>query len=140
MLDFESETMRDPGSIPTWGNILSLDFFHVVRASDANIGILPILSICEKPELSGLSLKIQLLRDSIVFYCNYSKLPYLVKCKINSVKSLPPIEFFTVYTKLAEMAVLASKDLSTAKKKLPPVGLDLMQEIITDLRFQCLTN
>ena len=26
-------------------------------------------------------------------------------------------EFFTVYTKLAEMALLASKDLTTAKKK-----------------------
>ena len=26
------------------------------------------------------------------------------------------IEFFTVYTKLAEMTVLASKDLTTAKK------------------------
>ena len=27
-----------------------------------------------------------------------------------------PFEFFTVYTKLAEMAVLALKDLTTAKK------------------------
>ena len=35
------------------------------------------------------------------------------------------IEFFTVYTKLAKMAVLASKELTTVKK-LPPVGLDLM--------------
>ena len=43
------------------------------------------------------------------------------------------IELFTVYTKLAEMALLASKDLRTAKK-LPPVGLDLMKEIITGLR------
>ena len=34
-------------------------------------------------------------------------------------------EFFTVYTK---------------PKKLPPVGLDMMQEIITGLRVQCLTN
>ena len=42
------------------------------------------------------------------------------------------IEFLTVYTKLADMALLASKDLTTAKK-LPPVGLDLMQEIFTDL-------
>ena len=40
MLDLESEAMRDPGSIPTGGNILSLDFFHVVRASDANIDII----------------------------------------------------------------------------------------------------
>ena len=36
------------------------------------------------------------------------------------------IEFFTVCTKLAEMAILYSKDLTTAKKMLPPVGLDLM--------------
>ena len=43
-------------------------------------------------------------------------------------------EFFTVCTKLAEMAILYSKDLTTAKKKkLPPVGLDLVQEIITGL-------
>ena len=32
-----------------------------------------------------------------------------------------PFEFFTVYTKLVEIAVLASRDLKTAKK-LPPVG------------------
>ena len=43
------------------------------------------------------------------------------------------IEFFTVCTKLAEMALLYSKESTTAKKKLPPVGLDLMQEIITSL-------
>ena len=49
------------------------------------------------------------------------------------------IEFFTVCTKLTEMALLCSKDLTTAKK-LPPVGLDLMQEIITSLRVQCLTK
>ena len=48
--------------------------------------------------------------------------------------------FFTVYTKLAEMALLYSKDLTTAKKKLPPVGPDLMQEIITGLGVQCLTK
>ena len=40
MLDLESEAMRGPGSIPTGGNILSLDFFHILRASDANIGII----------------------------------------------------------------------------------------------------
>ena len=42
-------------------------------------------------------------------------------------------EFFTVCTKLAEMAILYSRDLTTAKKKLSPVGLDLMPEIITGL-------
>ena len=31
MLDMESEAMRGPVSIPTGGNILSLDFFHVVK-------------------------------------------------------------------------------------------------------------
>ena len=35
------------------------------------------------------------------------------------------IEFFTVNTKLPEMAILASEDF-IAVKKLPPVGLDLM--------------
>ena len=39
--------MRGPGSIPTRGNILSLDFFHIVNPL---MPILPILSICEKPE------------------------------------------------------------------------------------------
>ena len=39
VLDLESEAMRGLGSSPTGGNILSLDFFHVVRDSDANIGI-----------------------------------------------------------------------------------------------------
>ena len=37
------------------------------------------------------------------------------------------------------MAVMASKDLRRPKK-LPPVVLDLMQEIITGLRFQHVTN
>ena len=49
-------------------------------------------------------------------------------------------EFFTVCTKLAEMAILYSKELTTAKKKLPPVGLDLMLQIITGLGVQCLTR
>ena len=49
-------------------------------------------------------------------------------------------EFFTVCTKLAEMAVLYSKDLTTARKRLPPVGLDLMLQIITGFGVQCLTK
>ena len=32
--------MRGLGSIPTLGNILSLDIFAIVRASDANVGII----------------------------------------------------------------------------------------------------
>ena len=40
VLDLESEAMKGPGFIPTGGNILSLDFFHVVKASDANICII----------------------------------------------------------------------------------------------------
>ena len=39
------------------------------------------------------------------------------------------LEFFTVNTKLAEMALLASNDLTTAKE-VTSGGLDLMQEII----------
>ena len=45
VLDLESEVMRGPGSIPTGGNILSMDFFHVVKPL---MPILLILSICEK--------------------------------------------------------------------------------------------
>ena len=37
------------------------------------------------------------------------------------------------------MTLLASKHFTTAKK-LPPVGFNLKQGIITDLRVQCLTN
>ena len=44
VLDLESEAMRGRGSIPTGGNILSLDYFHVVKP------LMTILSICEKPE------------------------------------------------------------------------------------------
>ena len=42
--------MRGLGSIPTWGNILSLDFFHVVKPLMAILVLLPSLSICEKPK------------------------------------------------------------------------------------------
>ena len=48
--------------------------------------------------------------------------------------------FHSCCTKLAEMTSLYSKDLTTAKKKLPPVGLDLMLQIITGLGVQCLTR
>ena len=52
------------------------------------------------------------------------------KCSINSIglKSCSTllvrqqIEFFTVWTKLAEMATLYSKDLTTAKKKVTSSG------------------
>ena len=53
-------------------------------------------------------------------------------------EALSSFEFFTVCTKLAEMAILYSKDLTTAKKKLPL--LDLMLQIITGLGVQCLTR
>ena len=39
-MDLESELMRGPDSIPTGGNILSLDFLSHSKASDANIGII----------------------------------------------------------------------------------------------------
>ena len=47
------------------------------------------------------------------------------------ILSCPTFEFCTVpcNTNLVEMAVLASKNLTTAKK-LPLVGLDLMQELL----------
>ena len=38
------------GSIPAGGNILSLDFFHVVKSLMPILALLPILSICEKLE------------------------------------------------------------------------------------------
>ena len=54
---------------------------------------------------------------------------------------LNSVEFFTVCTKLAETAVLAStKGFNKNRKKLPPVGLAVMQEIIASLGVQCLTN
>ena len=42
--------MRGPGSIPTGGNILSLDFFHIVKPLMPILELLPILSICEETE------------------------------------------------------------------------------------------
>ena len=40
VLDLELEVVRDLGSIPTCGNILSLDFFSHSKASEASIGII----------------------------------------------------------------------------------------------------
>ena len=42
--------MRGPCSIPTGDNILSLDFFHVVKPLMPILPLLLILSMCEKPE------------------------------------------------------------------------------------------
>ena len=51
MLDLESEAMRGLGSIPSRGNIyMSLDFFHIVKSLMPILALLPILSICDKPE------------------------------------------------------------------------------------------
>ena len=47
-------------------------------------------------------------------------------------------ELFTVYTDLAEMALLASRDLMTAKTIL--VGFNLRQDILNGLRVLFLTN
>ena len=46
VLDLESElsVMRGPGSIPTGGNILSLDFFHIVKPLMPILALLPISS------------------------------------------------------------------------------------------------
>ena len=63
-----------------------------------------------------------------------------VGIKLTTVLQDLRISFFKVFavnTKLAEMAVLASKDLTT---KLLPLGLDWIQEIITGLGVKCLTN
>ena len=45
VLDLESEVMRGLGSILTGSNILSLDFFHVVKSLMPILPLLPILSI-----------------------------------------------------------------------------------------------
>ena len=45
---------------------------------------------------------------------------------------------FSQFVQLAEMALLASNDLTTSKKKLPPVRLNLMQEIIIGWMGICL--
>ena len=42
VLDLESEVMRGLGSIPTGGNILSLDFVHVVKPLMPILALLPI--------------------------------------------------------------------------------------------------
>ena len=52
---------------------------------------------------------------------------FLIKYHTNKKSGI--IEFFTVYTKLAEMQYWHQRTL----KKLPPVGLDLMPGIITGL-------
>ena len=44
VLDLESEVMRGPGSIPTGGNILSLDIFHVVKPLMPILALLPVSS------------------------------------------------------------------------------------------------
>ena len=48
VLDLESEAMRGPGSIPTEGNILSLEFFcfHVAKTKMPQLAF---LCVCEKP-------------------------------------------------------------------------------------------
>ena len=50
VLDLESEVVRGLGSIPTRGNILSLDFFHIVKPPMPILAILPILCVCENPD------------------------------------------------------------------------------------------
>ena len=54
MLDLESEAMRGLGSIPTGGNILSLDFFcfHAVKTK---MPILAFLCLCQKPDCHHLA-------------------------------------------------------------------------------------
>ena len=54
VLDLESEVMRGLDSIPTGGNILSLDFFHVVKP------LMPILPFCQFCQFAKNSNVIQL--------------------------------------------------------------------------------
>ena len=75
---------------------------------------------------------------SLLEFVLTSHLRITVKTSFYGYLSL--IEFFTVCTMLAEMAILYSKDFNNSKKKLPPVGLDLMLQIITGLGVQCLTR
>ena len=51
--------------------------------------------------------------------------------------SCNPLQFFAVYIKLAEKTLLYSKYL-TAAKKLPPVGLNIVQKFIAGLEVKCL--
>ena len=56
---------------------------------------------------------------------------------VRSQTFLSALEFFTVCTKLAEMALLYSKELTTAKKVTSSGARP--DEIITGLGVQCLT-
>ena len=47
--------------------------------------------------------------------------------------------FHSLY-KVVRNGSIGIKGFNTSKKKLPPVGLDLIQEIITGLGVQCLAN
>ena len=44
VLDLKSEVMRGQGSIPTGGNLMSLNFFHVVKPLMPILALLPISS------------------------------------------------------------------------------------------------
>ena len=50
VLDLESEALRGLGSIPTGGNILSLDFFHIVKPQMPILSLLAMLCVCENPD------------------------------------------------------------------------------------------
>ena len=63
----------------------------------------------------------------------------IVCALLEQVSVFQEIKFFTVYTNLAKMAVLASTNLTTAKNKLP-AGLNLMQEIIIGLGVEYITD
>ena len=48
-------------------------------------------------------------------------------------------DFHSLY-KVGRNGIIVFKGINNSKKKFPPVGHNLMQEIITSLRLQCLTN
>ena len=83
MLDLESEVMRGPGSIFTGGNILSLDFFDVVKASDANIDIIANFANLRKTRLNP-NLQMDQLEKS--FIMNYME--KLVKAELLGIMRL----------------------------------------------------
>ena len=56
VFDLESEAMKGLGSIPTWGNILSLDFISCSKASDANIGIIANFILFVKNQIDSIQI------------------------------------------------------------------------------------
>ena len=71
-MDLESKAIRGPDSAPTRANcnILSLNFFHIVRPLMPVLALLSVLSVCEDPDwtsvdlLKGSGLKLELQQET----------------------------------------------------------------------------